>query len=224
MTRIPKELTKPIKEKDPEKIASEKIRRLTKLKEVLGITKDSTDSEFLSRMIDAFVMQLDERGGQKGLRIKPALSNLQLLVKISFLNKSGRAKNQEDAAQSCGMKRNKFKKLREKHKDQWRYIQEKMSGYSKQEKAIRKSIKEILAKISAEKQRLSDYRNSLIAEKDKLDAQEIDRIAVLDDQILLYEILIAEQDDLCRQLQDLAETDIEKIITELAEQHLVVPQ
>lgn len=224
MRQIPKELMTPIKVKDPDEIIEEKERRMILLKEHLGITDEATDTEFLKLVIDAVFMRIDQRGGQKGLRIEPALSNLKRLVKISICNQRGRTKNQEEAAQLYGMKSSTFKGLREKYKEQWKYIQEKMSGYAENEQETRKTSEEYLEKAKAKKKRLADHREKLIGEKDNLTAQEIDQSAVLDDQILLYEILILEMEDLCRQLQDIIEIDGEKIISELAEQHFVVPQ
>ena len=137
------------------------------------------------------------------------------MIKISFLTKSGRAKNQDEAAEICGLNRSTFKRLREEDQDRWRYIQEKMSGYAMQEREFRIAYAENLAKSTAEKRRLADHRNSLIAEKDKLTVQGIDRTAALVDQILLYEILIARQDDLCRELENLSEHDFLTIINGL---------
>jgi parvulin-like peptidyl-prolyl isomerase len=98
-----------------------------------------------------------------------------------------------------------------------------MSGYAKQEREFRIACEENLARSTAEKGRLADHRNSLIVEKDKLTAQGFDQTATLDDQILLYEILIAEQEDLCRELENLSEQDFSTKITELAERHIVIP-
>jgi len=214
----------PIKVKDPDKITEEKERRMILLKETLGITDETTDTEFLRLVIDTVFMRIDQRGGRKGIRMKPALSNLQLLVMISICNQRGRAKNQEEAAELYGMTSSTFKGLREKYKEQWKYIQEKTSGHADFERETRKIGEENLEKAKAEEKRLADHREKLIGEKDNLTAQEIDQSAELDDQILLYEMLILEKEDLCRQLQGLVEFDEEKIIAELAERHFVIPQ
>ncbi len=215
---------KPIKEKDPEKITSEEMRRLKILKEALGVKEGATESEILNKLLNATILKRDQRGKRAGPQLKASLSNLQKLVKISFRNHSGRAKSQETAAESYGVTSNTFKKLREKYKDQWKYIQEKMSGFAKQERELQVRFEECLARTIAEKKRLTDHRENLIDQKDKLAAQVIDQSAVLDDRILLFEILIAEQDDLCRQLKELADVDMEEFLTELADQHFVVPQ
>ncbi|MCH9005692.1 MAG: hypothetical protein IH838_10435 [Proteobacteria bacterium] len=225
MNQFLKELMAPIptKGKGPNEIAEEKERRKVRLREVLGVTDLTTDSGYLEILIEEVFLQTDQRGAAKGKRSKSYLPRLRQLVKTSFFTKSGRAKNQDEAAESFGLNRSTFKGLREEDPDRWRYIQEKMSGYAKHEREFRIACEEILAKSTPEKMRLADHRNSLIAEKDKLTAQGIDRTAALDDQILLYEILIARQDDLCRELEDLSEYDFLTIIVDLAERHIVIP-
>jgi hypothetical protein len=225
MNQFLKELMAPIltKGKGPKEISEEKERRKVRLREVLGVTDLTTDSAYLEILIEEVFLQTDQRGAAKGKRLKSYLPRLRQMVKISFLTKSGRVKNQDDAADICELNRSTFKGLREEDQDRWRYIQEKMSGYAKQEREFRIACEENLARSTAEKGRLADHRNSLIVEKDKLTAQGFDQTATLDDQILLYEILIAEQEDLCRELENLSEQDFSTKITELAERHIVIP-
>ena len=225
MNQFLKELMAPIptKGKGPKEISEEKERRKARLRKVLGVTDLSTDSEYLEILIEEVFLQTDQRGAAKGKRLKSYIPRLRQMVKISFLTNSGRVINQDKAADICKLNRSTFKGLREGNQDRWGYIQEKMSGYAKQEKQFRIACEENLAKSTAEKGRLVDHRNGLIAEKDKLTTQEIDQIAALDNQILLYEILIAEQDDLCKELENLSGHDFSTMIMELAERYIVPP-
>ena len=74
MNQFLKELMAPIptKGKGPKEIAEEKERRKVRLKDVLGVTDLTTDSEYLEILIEKVFLQTDQRGAAKGKHCMPS--------------------------------------------------------------------------------------------------------------------------------------------------------
>jgi len=213
----------PIKVKDPAAIAREKERRIDLLRECLGITDETTDTEFLVALIDAVFMQMNQQRGSKGPRSKSSFNNLRLLVKISFRRHSGRAKNLDEAAEYYGMGTFKFKKLRETHKVRWQYIQNEMSKTGKIDKIYREKLKNNLSTATASRDRLVAEREELVHERDKLTATEADQLDLKYEEIFLYDYLIGELDQSCQYFLD-ESNKFEALLFGIADQIIVPPK
>ncbi len=213
-----KQLMRPIKAKDPDKVAEEKERRKGLLKELFGVTDNTTNAEYLDIVFDELFLQIDKRGAPKGPRFNTSIHNLKLMLKISFRRKRGRARNLEEAAKHYGVSNSKFKKLRENHQNRWRDIQNYMSKLVEEDLRYRKKCKENLSKVIKSLESLVAERNELIRQKDCLTANEADQIDLKDEEIVYIDYLIRELEKSHRHFRDESQISLKALIIEKIDQ------